>query len=378
LPTGGNSNYLQANTSDAEAAPANYVDVNATGFQLKTTGVSWNASGSTYIYIAIRRPMKTPTSGTEVYEGTAYTGNAATERQIGSTVLMDMLLLSCRSADSQGWTTYAHYVFDRLRGDRWSLATTSISVESGDWTTYIDFDKNIGWDTSSTTTDQTYLNKTGSTFVSNVFKRAPGFFDIVCDTGTNAAHTITHGLGVVPELMIRKKRNSATNSNWVVWHTLFSGTGNYVYLNATTAATSNTALWTTTPPTSTVFSVGTGSNTNNTGDTYVTYLFATVAGVSKVGSYTGTGTTQTINCGFTAGARFVMIKRTSSSGDWYVWDTARGIISGNDPYLLMNSTAAEVTNTDYIDPANSGFEISSTAPVQINGNGETFIYLAIA
>jgi hypothetical protein len=61
------------------------------------------------------------------------------------------------------------------------------------------------------------------------------------------------------------------------------------------------------------------------------------AGVSKVGSYTGTGTTLSIDCGFTAGARFILIKRTDSTGDWYVWDTARGIIAGNDPYLLLNS-----------------------------------------
>jgi hypothetical protein len=114
------------------------------------------------------------------------------------------------------------------------------------------------------------------------------------------------------------------------------------------------------------------------GRTYVAYLFATCAGVSKVGSYTGTAAAQTINCGFTTGARFVLIKRTDSTGDWYVWDTAKGIVSGNDPYLLLNSAAVEVTNTDYIDPANSGFEISSTAPAAINASGGSFIFLAIA
>jgi hypothetical protein len=118
---------------------------------------------------------------------------------------------------------------------------------------------------------------------------------------------------------------------------------------------------------------------NGSGQTYiVSYLFATLAGVSKVGSYTGTGTTLSIDCGFTAGARFVLIKRTDSTGDWYVWDTTRGIIAGNDPYLMLNSTAAEVTNTDYIDPLSSGFQISSTAPAAINASGGSFIFLAIA
>jgi hypothetical protein len=131
----------------------------------------------------------------------------------------------------------------------------------------------------------------------------------------------------------------------------------------------------------TTITLGSPSNygpSNNSGGTYVAYLFATVAGVSKVGSYTGTGATQTIDCGFTGGARFVLIKRTDSTGDWYVWDSARGIVSGNDPYLLLNSTAAEVTNTDYVDTFAAGFEISSTAPAAINANGGTFIFLAIA
>jgi hypothetical protein len=73
-----------------------------------------------------------------------------------------------------------------------------------------------------------------------------------------------------------------------------------------------------------------------------------------------------------------MIKRADSTGDWYVWDSARGIVAGNDPYLLLSSNAAEVTNTDFVDTANSGFEISSTAPAAINANGGTFIFLAIA
>jgi len=74
----------------------------------------------------------------------------------------------------------------------------------------------------------------------------------------------------------------------------------------------------------------------------------------------------------------VLIKRTDDVGNWYVWDTARGIVSGNDPYLLLDSTAAEVTSTDYIDTYSAGFEISSTAPAAINASGGTFLFLAIA
>jgi hypothetical protein len=187
---------------------------------------------------------------------------------------------------------------------------------------------------------------------------------------------VTHNLGVAPEMMIVKARNSASY-DWGVY-TAATGASNVLKLNLTDASTSNSFYFNGTTPTSSVFSLGTSAATNGSGTTYVAYLFATVSGVSKVGSYTGTGTTLQVNCGFTAGARFVLIKRTDSTGDWYVWDTARGIIAGNDPYLLLNSTAAEATTTDYIDPYSAGFEISSTAPAAINASGGTFIFLAIA
>jgi hypothetical protein len=100
--------------------------------------------------------------------------------------------------------------------------------------------------------------------------------------------------------------------------------------------------------------------------------------VSKVGSYTGTAATLNVDCGFSAGARFILIKRTDSTGDWYVWDSVRGIVAGNDPYLLLNSSAAQVTNTDYIDPLNAGFTVTSNASSTVNVNGGTYIFLAIA
>ncbi|MDB4416865.1 hypothetical protein N9277_01220, partial [bacterium] len=126
------------------------------------------------------------------------------------------------------------------------------------------------------------------------------------------------------------------------------------------------------------FKVGARNQVNATGDTYIAYLFATLAGVSKVGSYTGTGSNVDVDCGFSAGARFILIKRTDSTGDWYVWDSVRGIVAGNDPYLLLNSTSAEVTSTDYIDPLASGFTVTSSAPAALNASGGNYIFLAIA
>jgi hypothetical protein len=223
-------------------------------------------------------------------------------------------------------------------------------------------------------------NTTSNNHIALALRRAPGFFDVVAYTGTGVARTVPHNLGAVPELMIVKGRSSGNEGNWNVYSQTLGNTG-ILLLNTTLSAndigTSN-IWWNSTTPTATQFTVGTRIDSNGSGFTYIAYLFATVPGVSKVGSYTGTGTTKQIDCGFTGGARFVLIKRTDSTGDWYVWDTARGIVAGNDPYLLLNSTAAEVTNTDYIDTYSAGFEISSTAPAAINANGGTFIFFAVS
>jgi hypothetical protein len=199
-------------------------------------------------------------------------------------------------------------------------------------------------------------------------------FDIVCYTGTGSATTFAHNLGVVPEMMIVKRRGTG---EWRVYVTSVGASAS-LKLQTNEASQGGSAFWDSTIPTASVFTVGTSADTNGSGSTYVNYLFATCAGVSKVGSYTGTATTLQIDCGFTGGARFVFIKRTDSTGDWYVWDSVRGIVSGNDPYFRFNSTGSETTTTDYIDTYSAGFEISSTAPDAINASGGTFIFFAVS
>jgi hypothetical protein len=186
---------------------------------------------------------------------------------------------------------------------------------------------------------------------------------------------VTHNLAAVPELMIVKQRD--TTRSWVVYSSALGAT-KFLTLQTTNAEGSSSTLWNDTSPTSTVFTVSTGTAVNQSGGTYVAYLFATCPGVSKVGTYTGTGTTQTINCGFSAGARFVLIKRTDSTGDWMVVDTARGLVSAGDPTLYLNSTAAEVTGVDWLDPDSSGFIVNQESTMNANVNGGTYIYLSIA
>jgi len=385
LPWGDSIQTLRPNLTSAEASQLGLALL-PNGFKPWSASAGINGSGNTYIYIAIRRgPMKTPTSGTSVFTPVTYTGNNASNRTISTskTYVTDWVMTWDRTNGTFGTGSgYNSPVITRLTGFGVNppyLKTNSTDAEGASVVTITLNNAQFDYTVSGASGN---LNGSGINYINWNFGRAPGFFDVVCYQGNSTANRqVSHNLTVAPELIIVKKRNGA--DLWTVYNPRTVATNNVLYLNQNGGLTSNAAVLfgngtSVVAPTATNFTLGAFTYVNDSANTYIAYLFATVAGVSKVGSYTGTGTTLTIDCGFTAGSRFVMIKRTDSTGDWYVWDSARGIVAGNDPYLLLNSTAAEVTNTDYVDTANSGFEISSTAPAGINANGGTYIFLAIA
>jgi len=361
LPVGGDQAVLLSNSTAAEVTNSNYININATGF---TTNSSLLA-GTNIVYIAIRRgPMATPTVGTSVFTPVTRTGTSAVGTSV-SGFATDSYWIQRRNG------TGYNQNFDRLRGALMSLQRYNNATQNDNADTALAFPNNgvsIGADSSAWA-----FNTSGETYIDYHFQRAPGFFDEICFTVSGSV-PLAHNLGVTPELVIYKTRNAA-DSWWVcanvngvgqlnnpsAW--AFTGTGNgltaFAQATSTTISNLNGVLL---------------SNTN----TVVAYLFATVAGVSKVGSYTGTGALQTIACGFTTGARFILIKRTDSTGDWWTYDSARGITSGNDPYLYVNTTDAEVTGTNYVDSIAAGFQVTAAAPAGLNAVGGTYIFLAIA
>jgi len=349
---------LFPNTSGAEttSTPGSFKPT-ATGFSV--TADAQVGGSDTWIYVAIRRgPMKVPTSGTSVFN-TVFSASSGDPAFITS-FPVDFATWKYRSS-ANSWNNSQRLTAGFYQEFNTTAAEAAYSP--------FEFDFQNGWSTAG--------QGFGTDLFSYCFRRAPGFMDVVCYTGTGSARTVTHNLAAVPEMMLIKRRDTTAQ-----WQFYFAGLGNTksVQLPDNDKVTSS-GLFNNTSPTSSVFTVGVNSPVNASGGTYVAYLAATCAGVSKVGTYTGTGTTQQIDCGFAAGARFVLIKNVGVNDyayGYYVWDTARGIVSGNDPYLLLNSTAAEVTNTDYIDTYSAGFEISSTAPAGINANGDQFVYWAIA
>ena len=364
----GSSPFLYANATQIETAATGLIAPAATGFG--------SGQGGTYIYMAIRRPMKTPTVGTEVYNAIARTGTGTAAAITGAGFSPDLVWAQPRSSAG----SYPASI-DRLRGPTKVLwpNVTSTEATSAANTDVVSFDMNgisVGALTSST-----LINYNSAQMIIWLFKRATGFMDVVAYSGNGTAGaTQAHNLGVVPEMLIVKRRNAT--DLWPVYHATLGNT-KYLQLNGDTPEAAWNGNWNNTTPTASVFSLGNGSYTNANSSTYVAYLFASVAGVSKVGSYTGTGSSLDVPCGFTASARFILIRRynySSGGSDWYIYDSTRGIsaLGNNDPYLFLNTTAVEVTNTDYVASLSTGFNVTSNASSTINVNGGTYIFLAIA
>lgn len=361
----GTIGYLMPNLTNAESSVTSALAPSATGFSVKSSLVG---ASTTCIYLAIRRPNKFPTVGTQVYNAIARTGTGVATAVTGVGFAPDLVLVQKRTS------TYARsaVTFDRLRGSAKLLSTCLPDNEQTYTNTLSDFNMDgvtFGVDASN------YVNTTTDTHINYFFKRTRGVFDTVCDTGTGSNKSEVHNLKVPPELIIRKSRSGATQ-----WEVYFASLGNTqkLVLNSTAAAVTDTTAWNNTTPTANNFTVGTGANVNTNAATYVTYLFATKGGISKVGSYVGNGTNQTIDMGFTTGCRYFLVKASSATGSWWCYDSVRGIVASTDFALQLNSTAAEITSADCVDPASSGIVVNQEATCSINANGVTYQYLAFA
>ena len=350
-------NALVPNSSDDETSSfTSNIIFEPRGFRILQQN-NHNIAGETTIFMAIRRPNKPPEDATKVFA--VDTGNSSsTIPAFDSGFPVDFSILKeYNTGDNDNFT------FSRLTGQRVLRTNTNVAEVNGGglWIA----DSMVGWSKQYNNTNISYM-----------FKRAPGFFDQLAYNGTSSAATINHNLGISPEIIIIKCREGSNNGGAGGWHVLVTSVNKeFLYLSTNGSGINPTFINT---PTATTFGVISHPNVNYQGQTYISLLFGTLSGVSKVGSYSGTGNAINVDCGFTNGARFVMIKRANGTGDWYVWDSVRGIVSGNDPYILLNENATQVTGTDYIDPLSAGFTVTSSAPDALNVSGGTYLFLAIA
>ena len=353
LVTGGDDPYLYLNSSAAEVA-GNVLEVTPTGFQLKTGDSGFNNSSDTYIYMAIAHSIcasSEPTSASDVFA--IDTGSGTSTPMFTSNFPVDMAIY--RIVDSSA----DFNIVSRLTGKQ-RLKTNSTEAESLSNPSEFDFMDGFFDGTSNL-----------PTFYSWMWKRAPSYFDCLCYSGTGSNRTVSHNLGVVPEMMWIKRRN--TQRDWSVYHSALGAT-KYIILNSNGTPTTVSSWWNDTEPTSSVFTTGASVGVNGLNDTYIAYLFASST-VSKVGSYTGTGSDLTVDCGFSA--RFVLIKCTSSTGNWFLFDTERGITSTTSPRLTLDTTDAESSSGNVVNPDNSGF-IARPNFGLVNTLNEEYIFYAIA
>jgi hypothetical protein len=359
---------LSPQTSAAENNTSGTYKPTSTGFKITAVGGLHNDNGYQYIYMAIRRPHKPAEefAATDLFKADIRTSSEGEGKYVSGFVT-DMSISNNYDASTNS------FLGTRLINEH---LQTNDTVASGTSTDDYNWAYNDGVGIGET---QAFWGSSKNV-INFMWRRAPGYFDVVAYTGlsTNGG-AIPHNLGVVPELVIIKART--TTYDWMVAVPTGTpdGRSQSVSLNLDSASR-NERLFPSggqLPDASNVY-LANENRVNSSSHTYIMYLFATVAGISKVGSYTGTGNDLNVDCGFSAGARFILIKRTDSTGDWYLWDSVRGIVAGNDPYLLLNTTAAQVTNTDYIDPLASGFTVTSSAPAALNASGGIYIFYAIA
>jgi len=355
IVTAGDDPVLQPDLSDAEYTTTQYLDVTSTGFQLKGNFGQSNASGDTYLYMAIRRPDgyvgKPAEAGTDAFA--LDTGNSSsTIPSFDSTFAVDFALAK-EPASNVEW-----YAVPRLTEEQLHPNTSGDGNTNPMW----GFDSNVGWANASS------LN---TNYQSWMWKRGQGF-DVVAYAGNSVAgRQIFHSLNQVPEMMWVKNRD--TTDNWKVYHKDLNGGSSpedyHLGLNQNTAEFNSSVTWNDTAPTSSVFTLG-GHASVNGGD-MVAMLFSSVDGISKCGTYTGTDSNPgpTITTGFQP--RFIMIKCRNQTGNWVVLDSLRTF----DNYSWLNLTNAQSNTLDILDVSSTGFTLKQA---YTDTNVYEYIYYAHA
>ena len=292
------------------------------------------------------------------------------------------------------WTTsrsngYNNGMFDSSRGANKELTSNTNNAEATLTTGVSAFNSNgfsfsgqayntngytfVGWQWKCNGGSRTTFTESGNNPGGGYQANTTAGFSIVDYTGTGGAGTVQHGLGAVPELIIFKDRDDA--SNWLVY-TEPTGNTHTLFLNRNVAKEDDATLYNDTTPTSSVFSLGAHNDINENNDTYIAYCFTSIKGYSKIGSYTGNGNADGafVYTGFKPA--WLMIKRTDSANHWLLFDIKRDISNVGEKWLRADTTDAESTGI-YWDGLSNGFKARTNDPI-INASGGTYIYMAFA
>ena len=330
-------------------------------------------------------PTPSISNGANYFAATTYSGSASTQVINSNMTTLNFAWIKDRTSAN------SHVLVDTVRGgspmltlysnltaaednsspnyNPTSISGNSITLGGGKIGINTSGDNYVmwGWSAGSGTS-----SNTNGSITSTVSVNATAGFSVVTFTSqASGSATIGHGLGVAPTFIITRGRNGAYN--WYVYHSAIGNT-KYLELNGTLAATVDSTQWNNTSPTSTVFTLGTGSAGSIP---FIAYCWTDVAGFSKFGSYTGNGSTDGpfVYCGFRP--RFVMIKSSSlGSTDWFMLDSSRNTYNVANSLLLADSSGAESTAT-VLDFNSNGFKLRDASNGD-NAVSQTYIYAAFA
>ena len=320
----------------------------------------------------------------EHFNPVTYTGNTSNGHAItGVGFNPDFVWIKSRNQ-----ADFSHMLYDVVRtavSGPFELRSNATNAQSTDSSGLVSFDSNgftlnsggyvntgnfVSWNWKAGGSPS---SNTDGSITSSVSANTTNGFSIVTYTGTGSNATVGHGLGSVPKMIIIK--GYSNTPNWQVYHASYGNTGGG-QLNLTNAF-SGDGMFQNTTPTNSVFSLGTSGNVNGSGQTMVAYCFADVKGFSKFASYTGNGSTDGtfVYTGFKPA--FVLIKKSSGSASWMMYDNARDPdnVAGN--YLYANESAAAQTASQGMDFLSNGIKMTNTFG-DANESGQTYIYMAFA
>lgn len=218
-------------------------------------------------------------------------------------------------------------------------------------------------------------SNTDGTITSTVAANVEAGFSIVSYTATGSTATVGHGLGTAPDLILAKTRNQAYN--WIAYSSAL-GSSTQLLLDSANPAQTGSSIMASTDPTSTVFTAGAGNNLNYAnGNTIIAYCFTSIPGYSKIGSYSGTGSsTNTIYTNFEPS--FLLVKNVDTTTSWVIFDNKRSTSNTRDEALFPNLASAEyVYSNSGVNFNSTGFSLTQNVG-EVNGSGNTYIFLAIA
>jgi hypothetical protein len=311
--------------------------------------------------------LSTPTikKPSSYFDTLAYTGTGASNSISSLGFSPDLVWIKNRGGAT------SHALYDTTRGTGSQLSSNLTDAEVTSSTGLTAFGSN-----GFTIGTSTLVNTSGTQYVAWGWDEAPiAGFDIVSYQGDGSAgRNISHNLGVAPKFMIVKNRVTA-GFDFVVYHASMNATpqNGYMALNETLGYTANSTIWNNTAPTSSVFTVGTNTALNKTGENHIAYLWAEVEGFSKIGSYVGNSSADGVFiwCGFRP--RYILFKNPSGGTYWQIYDAARNTYNVVNSDLYAGNASSEQADAS-LDILSNGFKARSITYI----NDATINFVAFA